>query len=583
MIPRPQRSTSPRPHGALITACLCLLLALPGTRLHAQSEHVPAVHPVHDFLDRLHVRGILPDYSRASLPLVRGDVTRLLRRADSLHASARIHLSETEAALLARYVDEFVKEEDGTQDAVVLFGTSDARRIGDGTPTSGAHRSFPGEAFSDREKFLYRWTSGDRSTTMFMELLGSAEARVLPHEGGTPGVVLGQIGGRFRGTIGTHFGYGLQATNGTIFGNREVALADPVLRQNANFSDFGRDYFDITEAYVSARWGWGDASIGRETILLGVSPVSRAVIGTGAPTFDAVRLNAHAGVLRFSFLHGALLGDWSLVDGGYRPFYHNKFIAAHRLEVDAARWLRLGVFETVIYARRDLDLAYLNPVNFYKSAEHAAGDRDNPMLGFDLQVLLGDGHQLHGTWTIDDVDFSRMGTGWWGNKFLWQIGMTSHALVPDMDLTAEYTRIEPYVFSHTLADNEYTHKGYTLALDLAPNSDAWMLRVRRWFGDRLLVSLSGEYRRHGRNAVSDTGLVRNNGGDIATRFVWGRDPEYTPFLNGPLETQAIVGLAFRWEPLRNYVFDVAYRYRRFGGVRTRDDDHFLSLLFDLQF
>lgn len=574
---------TPRTRRTLAAALCLLLLAAAAPRLAAQSEHVPAVHPVHQFLDRLAVRGILPEYARASLPLARGEVTDLLRRADALRSTGAIRLSETEASLLARYVDEFVKEADGTQDAVVLLAGTDARRDDAGTPTTGAPRTLMGEVFSDREKFLYRWASPDRATTMFMELLGSAEARVLPHEKGTPGVVLAQIGGRFRGTIGTHFGYGLQATNGTTFGNRDVALADPVLRQNANFSDFGREYFDITEAYVAARWAWGDASLGRETILLGVSPVSRAVIGAGAPTFDALRLNAHAGVLRFSFLHGALLGDWSLVDNGTRPFYHNKFFAAHRLEVDLPHIVRLGVFETVIYARRDLDLAYLNPVNFYKSAEHAAGDRDNPMLGFDLQTQFVDGHQLYGTWTIDDVDFSRMGTGWWGNKFLWQIGLTSHALVPDMDVTAEYTRIEPYVFSHTLADNEYTNKGYTLALDLAPNSDAYVLRVRRWCSDRLLVTLSGEYRRHGRNEVSDTGLVRNNGGDIATRFVWGRDAEYTPFLNGPLETQAILGLAVRWEPLRNYVFDLVYRYRRFGGVRTRDDDHFLSLLFDLQF
>ena len=39
----------------------------------------------------------------------------------------------------------------------------------------------------------------------------------------------------------------------------------------------------------------------------------------------------------------------------------------------------------IVYSNRSMDLSYINPFNFYKSAEHANQDRDNSLLFLDLQ------------------------------------------------------------------------------------------------------------------------------------------------------------------------------------------------------
>ena len=200
-------------------------------------------------------------------------------------------MSETEARLLDRYRDEFVAEDDGSQNPAVFF-------------TDG----FDG-LYSDREKFLYRWSSPDRDTRFFMEFLGSADARVQQADGTLSRVVLGQVGGRFRGTAGGTVGFGLQATNGMVFGDTAFARSDAALRKNSNFGEWGNQYFDFSEAYVGLGWSWGDVSLGRERVLIGGAHGDRVTLGMGAPVFDALRFNAHAGHFRFMYIHGFVLAE----------------------------------------------------------------------------------------------------------------------------------------------------------------------------------------------------------------------------------------------------------------------------------
>jgi hypothetical protein len=190
--------------------------------LLAQAEHVPVNHPVYDFLGRMNVKGEISRYSRAVLPMERKEVTEYIRDL----SDARARMTSTEQSLLARYQDEFVAEADGTQDPVILFSGN-----------KPFIETLFGDSFSDREKFLYAWKSGDRGTTIFMEFIGTSELRNSLQDGSSASVWVGQFGGQFRGTIGGILGYGLRSTNGTTAGSRDVALTEQVLRQNANYGE----------------------------------------------------------------------------------------------------------------------------------------------------------------------------------------------------------------------------------------------------------------------------------------------------------------------------------------------------------
>ncbi len=549
----------------LRVAFALLLLSLPGAFCRAQIEHLPVGNPIYDFLDRMAVRGLLPDFSRSHLPYQRIEVARFL---DTLSARPQA-LGETERALLARYRDEVNAELDNTQTQTNLFEAGPVGEKIDGI-------------FSDRQKNLYHWR--DSSTTFYVEFLGSADYRTLISSAAKSNVTLGQVGGRFRGTVKGFLGYSLQATNGTDFGSKDLALADRTLRQNAKFADFGDAFFDFAEAYLSADFGWGNVTLGRERFYLGQGIRTRFIVSDNAPTFDAIRFEAHIGTLRYQFAHSAILDRKQRLEDG-QAYYDPKFMATHRGEATLFDAVRFGVYESVIYAKRFVDLAYFNPINFYKSAEHALGDRDNPFLGFDLQTVSIPGVQLYGGWLIDDIDFHKMGTGWWGNKFAWQAGAMTSLFLPNTDGAIEYIRVEPYTFSHFYPENNYTHKGAIIGSEILPNSDAWLFRLRHWIGSRTIVTLSLQMDRHGANVTAPDGtLIRNVGGDPAFGLAYGRDSETVRFLDGVLSKQQTVTLEARWEPWRNIVFDLLYRWRHQSAPAADPAaDHFLSLLLDLQF
>lgn len=544
-----------------------LAITITTISLHAQHEHVPVKNPVYDFLLRMQVKGTLPEYSHAALPLERQSIVLLL---DSLETQ-RVDLTQTEQALLDRFKSEFTDEARKQQKRSILFcsDVSFGERVND--------------IFSDEEKFLYAWQ--DSTTTFFMELLANAEYRTVLAKGKNSNVTLAQIGGRFRGTVKSFLGYGLEATNGTEFGSRSLALEDPVLRQNSNFNDFKRPFFDFTEAYLNANFGWGNMVLGKERVLIGNSFASRLIVSDNAPTFDALRFGVRFGDFSYSFLHSSILGQKEMLEDG-KPYYEPRFFAMHRAEIAFSSDVRLGVFESVIYTGRFLDLAYINPINFFKSAEHALGDRDNPFLGFDLTINPINEIQLFGTWLIDDVDASKWGTGWWGNKFAWQGGLLTTALIPNGELGIEYTRIEPYTFSHFFSGNEYTHKGYIIGSELQPNSDQWHIRYQHWIDARMQFSFLYRTSRHGNNEYNSQGkLLVNHGGDALVGFKGERDRDHILFLEGILSHTQILGLDFRYELWRNIVFDFRYHYRRqqAPGATASASDHFLSLLLDIAY
>ncbi|MFA6235670.1 MAG: hypothetical protein WC824_15985, partial [Bacteroidota bacterium] len=160
-MPDSRHSFSPRNVVVYAAFFAAMLIALSPERATAQAEHVEIAHPVYQFLSRMQVRGLVPEFSRSMLPLERKEVTALLRKL----ADDRGACSVAERALIDRFADEFVAEADGTQDAVLLFESPIAE--------------LPARTLSDREKFLYRWRSMDGGSTFAAELLAKLEYRTL--------------------------------------------------------------------------------------------------------------------------------------------------------------------------------------------------------------------------------------------------------------------------------------------------------------------------------------------------------------------------------------------------------------------
>ena len=311
------------------------------------------------------------------------------------------------------------------------------------------------------------------------------------------------------------------------------------------------------------------------------------MISDNAPALDMVKIDAHYGCVRYMFVHGSILMEPAWYEGlpSDDPSWQvNKYLAVHRLDLALFGLLNAAFYEAVVYDRTSPELAYLNPLIFLKSAEHSLGDRDNTMLGFDLEIFPADGYKLFGGLLVDDVDFSKMGTGWWGNQFGWQGGayLSDVAGISDVDLHAEYTRIEPYVYSHRITGNAFTSGEFGLGHNLQPNSDEWLVRIvaRPWASFR--GSVGARMNRHGANVVENGVVTFNAGGD---RLVGHRDSDgdTADFLAGDLIETRYLELRAWYEPVNELVFSGAYEYRRQSSPGGTADDHFFGLRAMLEF
>ncbi len=500
-------------------------------RVFSQVENVPASHRVYDFLKRMEVRGIIKNFDDGSLPLSRNEVANFLAEI----YSQKEKLTERELGYLELLMIEF-ENELGREKFFETSILKDGLKFRDGI-------------FSDRAKYLY--TYRDTNISFFVDALLNIDSRFSR----TSNVHLVEIGGRLRGTYDGKLGFYLQSTDGQSFGSKELALEDPRLKQNYKFNEQGSVNFDFTDAYIKYQTKHLSFQIGRENIAQGYGFSGKLFVSKTSPVFDFFKIRFKYKGVSYDFVHSWLLGTKFLLPdtiSGNVPFVNSKYLATHRLSFNFWGKFYFGVWEGVIYTKRFPELAYLNPINFYKSAEHSLQDRDNALLGFDFKANFFKNFQFYGTILIDDINFPLIGTGWYGNELGYQVGFYFASFVKDADFIFEYTRIEPYVYSHRFNENNYTHNGFLIGHEIGPNSDDFFAKIIYLLSKRATLSIFVERIRHGRNPVVGADTI-NVGGDFNLGHrAW--DAEKVRFLDGVIEKKFRFGVDLLWEVRKDFMF-----------------------------
>lgn len=289
--------------------------------------------------------------------------------------------------------------------------------------------------------------------------------------------------------------------------------------------------------------------------------------------FDFIRADVSYGVFRYTFLHAWILGSESRVlfyvgndssSSHSEPVIADKYFAAHRFGLSFPGIVDLGFQEMVVYSNRSVDLAYLSPLSLIESSQRSRGERDNVMWVFDAKTNFLRNIQFTGTILYDDINVPDMFSDLWSDRYAWQVGLqyADPFTIPNTVLKVEYTRVEPYVFSHARSrDDNFTSLGRILGPAVGPNGDAWQFGLTvtpRW---NLSISGSVLLGRHGMNYVNPwTGeLDRNFGSDplIPHR---NEDPEHKVFLAGTPQKTMRADLRVVWEPMNGLWVEGLYRY-----------------------
>ncbi len=523
----------------------------------AQPEILPAEHALYDFLHQQRVRGALPEYRHEARPLGRARLGRLL---DSLSArtDGGARLDAVSADWLARYRREIFEPAEAV-----------AAVIGDG----GRVRLPLG---AETEKFLYYRRDAD--WRLALSAIGRVQGRASDGEAAYGGISLvpeGVFQGTYRGLVGFYVG----TFNGAqLSGDTRVLQADPVLAPlyYIGRADVPPGNFDRATASLRAAGRTFSAEIAHERLLLGASFGDPLILGPNADYFSFVRLGLDARVVQYQFVHGAL-GDRSFFvegdEGSGVLLGPERYLALHRIVLNPWHRLQLAFTETVVYGQRGPELAYLNPVNPIKPAEHALWDRDNSLFTLEAVFRPTDGLEAYGTFLADDLDVGLLGKNSFNNKWAVQAGLGA-ALGP-ATAWAEYTRIEPFVYTHRfLLDgsfyNAYQHNGFGLGHPLGPNADQVEVGLRAWGPLRTRGEVRARYARRGENIVDENGeVVRNVGGDITD----GRQPPFSDFSKEFLAGERIEGpglsVRLTWEPVRDIALNLFADYQRWDRDADR--------------
>jgi hypothetical protein len=565
-----------------IALVLLAVFALHAGGSVAQVETVPINHPVYTFLKRMELKGHIDRYRSVVLPLSRSQVASFL-------SSARDHqadLTTTEWEILGDLLVEFSYDMGGgLSDSFSMFGSPQA-----------SVPEIAGGLLSDKQKYLYAYS--DSNVSFFIDGLLTLDARRSTGDAlKGANAEFAQFGGRIRGSIYERMGYYLQATNASVYGNAKVLARDRYIGQAYVLS--GGKNFDLAEGYVRYEDRILGVQVGRERLLWGTGYGDRLILTDNVRVYDFIRADAEYKSLKYTFLHAWLLGRRSSIlfslpfDTTYRfvePVNADKYFAAHRLEFSFPGLFTVGFQEMAIYSNRSPDLAYLNPFTLIESAQRSRDERDNILWAFDARTHFARNVEVHGTVLFDDLNFPKWGTGSVQNKTAFQLGaMTVDPFgLHNTTLFAEYTRVEPYTFSHQRSrDNDYVSGGRLLTHHIGPNADSWFFRIDYHAHRRLFVSASYELQREGDNvydAVKDT-LVKNVGGDVFVPHRGGKDSDIKEFLGGNLVRTSRLHALASYEIVNDVFVDAWYRMtKRKESLRAVDTlDHDLGLALRIDF
>ncbi len=498
-------------------------------------EIVPAEHGVYALLHAQRVAGRLPGYRHEVLPLARGTV---LAHLDSL---SRHRLAPGARRWVEAYRREFAPPLAQTH-AFLGDGEADVFDL-------GAERYLAFVRTDDGE-FRIGARGGVQSrssrgiTTTQRPLADASGAALLPEL---------EISGHWRDVVGftSHTFNGLQ-----VAGDSRVLRADPDLEPlyYVSVGDVPPGSFDRSTASVRVARGPFSAEIANERLRIGPSASQPLILASGVDYFPFLRAGIETRPVRYQFVHAALSDQSRFVNENGDQFLQSpeRYFAMHRFEAHAA-FGSVAFTEAVVYGQRGPEIAYLNPVFPIKPAEHALWDRDNSLFSADAVVRVRPGVEFYGTYLADDLSFSRIGeTVGNNNKWAAQAGASLAAF--GATAFAEYTRIEPFVYTHRfVADgsffNGYTHNGFGLGHPLGPNADQWLAGAETWLPGGLRARGAVRYARRGENTVTASGEPLIVGGDVSVGTQ--PDPFIKDFLSGEVFTGPGAELDVLWEPVNS--------------------------------
>ena len=507
------------------------------------SVNVPLGHWSYEFIERCEARGVLHGLGDGIKPFSRVEMARALLEIAAEEETGGLTRIDGEQLRLLQ--EEFREELAGLGEEPPVepspVGIVDRLR---GSEPLLRYTHQQGEA---RVDLLFR-----QQTDLFTGLRREETEQIFRN----------RLGGRMRGHFRDKVGFSIGFEQVREQGSRTYLLRDDVFERRMELPQLKGNRVDFHEgtAYLTFSLPFFDVEFGKDEVAWGPGVDDNLGLSNNAPSFDMLRLRANYGAFKLVSIAGALrpcpqrpdsplcgeTGDAAssyVVNNISRRLEPEKYLAAHRLEASLAPWIDLGFQEVVIYGDRGPEITYLNPFMFYWAAQSYLGDKDNLMMGIDVDVHPGNGLRFYLAYVVDDLKKLKVFSDDFSNKFSVQTGMlwVDPPGLKDADLRAEYVHIEPWIYTHKFPIDTFRHFDSPLGHALGPNSDRWQIGLTRRFSRDLSTRLEVSRTRHGDNELLPDGRIRNVGGDLHRGWRPGDERESKKFLDGNVSRWTRIG------------------------------------------
>jgi hypothetical protein len=462
------------------------------------------------FLERQHTQGHLDRAFLLNRPLSAPLAVDLLHQLDS----RRDLLDPIDRKLLDRHLGRETLAEASRVNRLIPFAYADGRHF----------YSLHDDDFSIAVDPMLYLTAGRAN---FADSFDSPEAATTWQN--TRGI-------RLAGSIGTNFFFESRIEEN----QRRIARPEfhrktaPRLGRTYFYADRQvHDYWRVAGS-IGVRTGPFEIRFGRDHNHWATG-VNSLFLSDFAPAYEQLQVRTTLGPFQLTNLFAALT-DLSDMPASYPDqTLPRKYTASHLLAVNLSSRVQVHVFESVVFApdeRRGagFDIAYLNPLVFYRAVELDRGSPDNILIGAGASWIVRPGYRLYGQGLITEFQIDELfaGRGYWANKWGTMGGVEIAPQLPaHLTLNYELTKIRPFTYSHGDPSTGYVHFEDYLGHSAGQNAIDHTLRVRYLPSSRTHASLLLAYTVHGRDTDD-----RNVGADPRIGYRDDRQDVYGFFTLG---------------------------------------------------
>ncbi|MDZ7334583.1 MAG: hypothetical protein ONB33_03935 [candidate division KSB1 bacterium] len=532
-----------------------LILSLAADSLYPQATYVPLNHWVYDYLERLEAKRVIHGFVNSSKPLSRIEIAQHL---------AKVHLAMDALNQIEQDQLNFLNIE-FKEELAGLFEHSNAyqTRIQQLRNNKCLKKVLPDFIYRNNRN-LFSWRE-DQFQLFFDPIIYRYRSySSMDASSRTERLFQNSNGIRLWGNWDNYLGFFIDVRDTKEWGTQKYRLGNYTLPRLGFVRATSPDYIyhDETVAYLKVGFKNFQLAFGKFSNYWGNGRTGSLILSDYATSYDQLKLEFIFKKFKFTSLYAQLIDYEEHEQDILQP---KKYFAGHRLEFLPWFWLALGLSESVIFKGRNFEPAYINPVMFFRSAEHYLGSPDNMMMGLDVKCTAINNFKIYGELLIDDITTTKLGTDWYGNKLGYSLGAfwVDPLSIDNLDLRIEYTRIRPYVYSHADGIN-YTHYQSPLGHWSGPNSDNLYSALNYRCSKHLVTTLFAQFNRHGANPVD-----KNAGGDIERPHVIG-DDQTVSFLTGHLEKETEYGLNFSYELIEGCFVQAGYQFSASKNMITKN-------------